>query len=291
MHACDLLELAALAATRTSTLLAVSRPIASASLERYWIASRSRFEQWAQTLKRHARRPLERRHNDAGWLLVRSVIEEILASDVLTRVWTALLTAHDRRRGIQEAEPIGRSVFVGQLEARHRALNLLLTDSTIAARHVLPLNRLRRRTELWTDLLIGRMSDVGPLSEFAANPQRSREFAADLRSQERLGDRGLGWSVTLAAMRGAFADGFAPLAANPDANAAIANSVLSSCDVDAFESTGLLRSAWNTRLAAAGDDAEALIDDLLAMDNDGQPAPTRTPPHARRFPRPGRFTI
>jgi hypothetical protein len=290
MHVCELLEVAALVASRASTLLAVGKPISAASLESYWTASRARFDRWAHGLKRFSNHTQGRRHNVASWMVTRSVLEEILAGDVLTRIWTALLTAHDRRRGIHEAEPIGRSVFVGQLEARHRALSLLLSDPVIAPEHVLPLNRLRRRTELWSDLLIGRMFDVAELTEFAANPQRCKEFGAELRAQERSGDSGFGWSVTLAAMRGAFHEGFQPLPANPQLNAAIVNSVLAACDAEPFETTGIMRSSSTARFAAVGEDAEVLIENFLALDEPGIQQPARDlRPNSPRFQRPDRF--
>ena len=52
---------------------------------------------------------------------LRGVLEEILVSEVLTRVWTAVLCAHDACRGAEEAGPAARSVLLGHIEARHRA--------------------------------------------------------------------------------------------------------------------------------------------------------------------------
>ena len=114
-------------------------------------------------------RPESRRHQ-AQWPQFRGVLEEILSGEMLTRVWTAVLCACDRRRHSDEAEPAARSVLIGHMEARHRVLTLLVRGPGIDAEAVLRLNRLRRRAERWTDLLIGHLAGRYAVSEFAFDP-------------------------------------------------------------------------------------------------------------------------
>jgi hypothetical protein len=287
MHVRDLLELATVVASHGPTLVAPGVPLPAAGLERYWTASKTRLDRWGHTLKRFASQGAAPRNRQVSWQIARRVVEEILASEVLTRTWTALLAAHDRRRRVQEVEPIGQSVFIGHLEARQRAIKLLLRDPAIPAEHAVALNRLRRRVERWSDLLVGRMLVLGDVSEFASDSQRCREFAADLRSQEdSQGDR-LVWPLTLSAMRGAFAEGLDPLSANPDLNAAIANSLLTCFGVEQFDSSGLLQSTWMARLTNASVDTELLIEDYFALDTPPgkSPAPgTRLGPDRNQKP-------
>lgn len=266
MHVRDLLELATIVASSGPTFVAPHVPLPAAGLERYWTASKTRLDRWGHTLKRFASQGAAPRNRQISWLVARRVVEEILASEVLTRTWSALLAAHDRRRRVQEVEPIGQSVFVGHLEARRRALKVLLRDPAIPAEDAVALNRLRRRVDRWSDLLIGRMLELGDVSEFATDPVRCREFASDLRSQEVSQSDHLVWPLTLSAMRGAFSEGLDPLSANPDLNAAIANSILACCRVEQFDSSGLLHSTWIARLTAASSDTELLIEDYFALD-------------------------
>ena len=79
--------------------------------------------------------------------VVRPVLEEILVSEVALRVWTAVLYAYDRRRQTHDAEPIARSVLLGHLEVRARALALLIHSPCLPAEDAVRLNRLRRRAE------------------------------------------------------------------------------------------------------------------------------------------------
>lgn len=277
MHVRDLLELAAVVATHATTGLHGTAPPPSGSLEAYWTASKARLDRWGHGIKRYTSRTNSRsafRGREVAWLATRPVIEEIFLAEVLTRVWTAVLVADDRRRGTQEGEPIGRSVLVGHLEARHRAMHLLVHDAAVDAGQAVALNRLRRRAERWTDLLIGRLLSIADVREFAFNPRHAREFCLDLARQQREGNRNAGWSVVLSAMRGTFADGLDESAANPDLNAAIANSILARWSPEQFDATGLLRTAWLARMSATTNDTQQLIEHLLAADGlDAEPAP------------------
>ena len=89
------------------------------------------------------------------------------------------------RRGTDEAEPVARSVLIGHIEARHRVLTLMARTPGIDAEAAVKLNRLRRRAERWTDLLVGHLADMHGVSEFAFDPQRARDFAEDWRSSKR----------------------------------------------------------------------------------------------------------
>ena len=55
------------------------------------------------------------------------MLDEIFASEMLARVWTAVLVARDRRWKTDETEAIARNVLDSHLEARRRALALLLS--------------------------------------------------------------------------------------------------------------------------------------------------------------------
>ena len=48
-----------------------------------------------------------------------------------------------------------------------------------------------------------------------------------------------------------------------DLNAQIASSVLASLQPGLFDATGLLRSAWLTRMTSLTDDAQGMLDELL----------------------------
>jgi hypothetical protein len=266
---------------------AASLPIEG--LGQYWSASKCRLDRWASVMKRvstpaPSAAPLARLALDIGEEApplpdgyLKSVLEEILMSDVLTRVWTAVLAAFDRRHGAAQNAPIAERILLGHAEARNRALTLLVHGPGISSHEALSLDRLRRRTERWTDLLIGHVCIEHDVSEFAANPEVAREFARDLRNHRGWSSESQSWPLLLASLRAAFRQGVAAVSPNSDLNRQIAAGVLACLPPELFDSTGLLRSLWMTRLAHAADDAQGLIAAMFPAEC------SRTQTMARRF--------
>ena len=267
MHARELVELAALLSAHGPALIQSSRRIPAGSIEQYWTASKIREDRWARSLRDFAdRSDLDARHYRTRWPALRSVLEEILTAEVLTRVWTAVLCAHDRRRGTDEVEPVARSVMSGHMEARHRVLSLMVHGRGIDAEAALKLNRLRRRAERWTDLLVGHLAVMHDVSEFAVDPRRAEDFAADLHCSSSLQGGRHAWPLVMASLRAAFQRGLSPDSPNADLNARIAAAILSCYPPELFDSTGFLRSLWMTRLTNITEDTQEMIEELLALE-------------------------
>jgi hypothetical protein len=278
MHARELIELAALAAAHGPVLVRTSGRISEASIKQYWIASKSRLDRWGWTLRSVSGEAGEsdRPSKPSQWALPRGTLEEIITGEVLTRVWAAVLFAHDRFRGTEQAEPIAQSVLIGHLEARHRVLTLLAGGLPIDLEQAFRLNRLRRRAERWTDLLIGYLLRVGDVSRFAVEPDRARQFADDFRDRSSTKGGRHAWPLLLASLRAAFRKGLAPTSPNGDLNAQIAASVLVSLQPELFDATGLLRSAWLMRMTNITDDTQGMLDELLAIEAPASAALIRT---------------
>jgi predicted nucleic acid-binding protein len=287
MHARDLVELAALVSVHGPVLIESREPIPPAGIERYWTASKVRLDRWAAGLKRFVQAAeADARRRQAHWPLFRGVLEEILSGEMLTRVWTAVLCAYDRRRHGDEAEPAARSVLIGHMEARHRVLTLMVRGPGIDAEAALGLNRIRRRTERWTDLLVGHLAGRYGVGEFAFDPPRAGDFAQDFRDRSRRRGGGQAWPLVLASVGTAFRRGLGPESPNAALNARIAAAILSCFPADLFDSTGLMRSLWLMRLRNVTEDAQVLIEDLLALEH---PADTSDSSAAARSSRQRRF--
>jgi len=268
MHARELVELAAIVSAHGPALVRDSQPISASSVEQYWTASKCRLDRWGRSLREFADEAGgdSSQSRQSRWPSVRGVLEEVLTGEVLTRVWTALLCAHDRARGTDVAEPIARSVLIGHMEARHRVLTLLVRGPGIDAEAAVKLNHLRRRTERWTDMLIGYLTGLHDVSEFAVDPDRAKEFAEDLQYRSDLKGGRHAWPLVLTSLRAAFRQGLGEISPNADLNAQIGAAILSCFQAELFDSTGMFRSLWLTRLCNATDDAQGLVDDLLALE-------------------------
>ena len=182
MHARELIELAALASAHGPVLIQSDAQIPHRGIEQYWTSSKIRLDRWTRTLKNFPRlTDSDARRGEHEWLEARGVLEEILTGEILTRVWTAVLCAYDRIHGTDNAEPVARSVLLGHIEARHRVLTLLTRETNIEAKAIVKLNRLRRRSERWTDLLVGRLGGVRDLQRVRRGRETGRRISPTMR--------------------------------------------------------------------------------------------------------------
>lgn len=266
MHARELVDLAAVVAAHAPVLLRAASQVSEQSIEAYWMASKSRLDRWGRTLKRIASLMQcgDLKPNSAEHRLFRGVLEEILASEVLTRVWSAAMCAYDRAYGADQMEPVARGVLIGQIEARHRVLTILVGNTGLTAEESLRLESLRRRSERWADLLVGRLAMEHDVCQFAVEPDRAREFADEFAQQSRCRGGRFAWPLVLASLNASFREWLEPASPNPDLNAQIAASILTCFPSEVFDGLGTVPSPWTLRIAHLTNEAEGMIEELLA---------------------------
>jgi hypothetical protein len=265
MHAGELVQLAALVATHGPCLLHGGGQLSGIGLQRYWTASKCRLDRWSRALAEYsstAPSELPRYR----WKAIRPVVEEILLSEVLVRVWTAVLVAHDRYSGQTEAEPIARSVLTGQMEARHRALKLLMHAPGVRIADAVELNRLRRKSERWTDLLLARLAQNCTIEELAIDPERAVAFANDLQHESDQGQGEISWPILLSSLQASFEVKPRGKSPNCDLNERIAASILACFPPGLFDSTGQFRSLLMARIRYVAEDAQCLLDELWSLE-------------------------
>ena len=154
------------------------------------------------------------------------MLEEILASELLTRLWTAAAAAYDAARGDQELSPVARNIFSGHLDARRRLLALLADGRVILLPEAVQLNHLRRRVERWTDMLLAHLAPLIDIEEFAFEPARARDFAEDLDHESAHAETRFTSQLVLVSLRASFADGLSDRSPNADLNRRIGAAIL-----------------------------------------------------------------
>ena len=269
MHASKLVELAAHLATHGAWLLRGSGHASTTSIHQYWMNSRCRFDRWARSMKRHQEKleaiPAGSHKIPPHSPGIRGVIEEVFTGEVLARVWTGIAAAADHNRGERVLEPTARSVLVTHLEARHRALKLLVHPLAFTTDETIQLNSLRRRSERWTDLLIGHLLVWEEIDDVSSDPDRARDFADDLRRDQRTESGRHSWPIVLASVRAAFHQGLTHPSPNADLNAKIGGAVLACIPAEMVDSTNLVQSLWQIRLNNYAADAQGLVDELISV--------------------------
>ncbi len=154
-------------------VIADSRPLPIPALHAYWKISRTRLKCWLIGFESEEARDGRPRHRPDTLSLSR----QILIAEMLTRVWTAILVARDEHQHVRDCSGLAHRVFLGQLEARQRVLDWLMRTPDPSQRHVVALDRLRKRVEHNTDLLLTPLLDRCDLREYAFCEHRVRAHA------------------------------------------------------------------------------------------------------------------
>ena len=173
MNLRDISDAAAWMATHSRWVIEDGLPLPVNLLEEYWQLSRTRLRSWNQALQTLAL------GSDPHAESLAVLLEEILVSEMATRVWTTIVVAQDRRQHSHQSEPIARCAFLWQLEARRQVLTLLTGGSAFPLGTLQRIDRLRRRIERWTDVLLGTHFSESRVLEFTFCEPRAMEFYDD----------------------------------------------------------------------------------------------------------------
>lgn len=269
MHCINLADLAAILAHHGPSILYRRQQVPVDAVTRYWTACRQRFELWHHAMGRYREleqsgSPLELR---SWWASHRPMLEEILVSEMLARVYAAIGAGLDGGCEKAEIAPVVHSVYLSQLEARNRVLHLMVYGRGNSIHDAVQLNRLRGEVERWTDALLGGMAieQTAPL-DYAISRSRAAAHAEDARSNPPGAVRDtVNWLVS-AAMRDALSRRISNNAALPQANRDVADAVMLCLRPDLFDSVGVLKSLWLHRLEAGTDHTDRVLRQLSSGD-------------------------
>jgi hypothetical protein len=275
MHTREFFDLA-ITLTETHHLMEqVGKAISEECLQAYWTASRARFDAWGHGLRAFREQLLA--EDPQCWKRWNSLVEEILLSEMPTRVWTTVLEELDQIRGIEEYGPVARSVFEGHLEARARTLQLIVLGCEQGAEAAGRLNQLRMQAERWTDLLLAHFSLDGPAGWLCFDGERWRTWGR-MEAGHRMGPLAL---VRLAAIT-AFGETSEVAAERVPFYDQMHAATLAMWGPELFSATGPRISAYQARLLSLTQDTQGLLANWLDESRDNDSADHR-PNQPNRF--------
>jgi hypothetical protein len=273
MHASDLVELAALVSAEAPAVLGRGGRFTAAGADAYWVASKCRLDRWARQLKggRDERARLTTcGEHPACW----ATCLEVLISEILTRVWAATAIAADRRGETSELAPVAQSILFGHHEARVNVLNLIAADLKgrpgSRQRQAQRLDRVRRVSERWTDLLLAPLAKFCDLEAIAHDPPRVRDFAEDRIDERNSPTADRARAILNSSLHSAFHRFAAWPSRNADLNSQIAAAILTCLDLDSLDPASatwegpLFSWLLQARLLNATNKTERLVNELLA---------------------------
>jgi hypothetical protein len=269
MHVCELAELAAAMALQGRVLIAGRVELSTLHQKEYWAASKCRLDRWGRLLRRLAQAArLPERPPALREERVRPVLEEIFASELLTRLWTAVACGYDAARGRAECEPVARNIWSGHLEARRRLLTLLADGRVISLPEAIRLNKVRRRVERWTDMLLGYLASAVAIEEFCFEPARARDFAQDAGGAGGGPQRSLQHQIVLVSLRASLEGCLSPGGGNRDLNRRIGGAIVRILAEAQVDAAAMVPSLWLERIEQEASEAETLLARLWQLERD-----------------------
>jgi hypothetical protein len=199
---------------------------------------------------------LTKHHQSSEWTSNEvGAVEEILVSEILSRVVAAVAVAHDERHAASESAPVAHNIFTAHLDVKRRAIALIVAPHR-NAEQADDFLALRRQCDRWTDMLLAYLTPHVAVDEFAANPARVGDFAYDARGHLQAGiSSEMVLTMIVAGMRSSLARLSVGRSPNADLNLEIATAVLAGFAPDFFDSHGHLRSTWLERIRRVPSDS------------------------------------
>jgi len=244
MHSGWLVEMAGLWGYHGSTLVCERAALPVEAVNEYWLRSRLRFDGWAAMLSNHRAQTssLSIARRVRGWQKLRSVIEEILLAEPLTRVCVAVAALLEERQVDCDSRAILHNVLTTHGEVRNRCLKIILEGVERGIAEADELNRLRHYLEHWTDLLLGYFANSTLGAQYSFSESRMERFAEDY-SERMLGSQSkVVWSLLQSSCRAWLNEHCNRPPVSPRMNQRICEAAIGMIHPHLFDSLGCMRS-------------------------------------------------
>lgn len=155
---------------------AALRPvIGDLSLRQFWNANRTLQHHWINELRSVTGRLSEKTGDGFERITL-----EIFLTDLITRVWATNWTISDRLLGQRDVERVMLNSLQGLSRVRREVLLLMVRNwRGPGEERVSRLDRFRRRSERWADLLIASPAAEHGVWDFAVEIDRARDFGEE----------------------------------------------------------------------------------------------------------------
>lgn len=275
MHANQLAELGSWVATNAGSLIYGESEQPMLAANNYWTNSRVRLDRWGTALKMFEEDFQQPNLGHDPWPALSIVVQEILMSEMLTRVWAAVVSTHDWYRQTDEMHGLAHSIHIGHIEAKNRAFRVMLAGKQLNEETFDQMNVVRRRLERWTDLFLGQLPSATVAAKFAFDRNRVTDF-----NEEQIGAVSSEQTIRRKVLAASFSTDLLrdhiEFAANPDLNRKIAAGVLSCFPSDRFDSLGFPKSVRSIWIEKSQLDTQMLVDRLVDFEDKAKSVATKT---------------
>ena len=240
----SLAEVALLVSRVGRCVIADGQEPSSNSLREFWQQTRALQQYWTLQLDAWSAKT----DPDLGQLA--EVGAQLFISELLTRVWSTVLLGVDRQTGRDDLSRVARNAVSGLLQVRHGVMSRLLQQPDSSASKVAEIERLRRRSDRWTDLLIGNLAGSRDLFEFAFDVERAKDFATESIEYDPATGPHPVEHLVAAGLRMAFLGQLPGTPLTEPAFQQLVQSILGALPQAAFHQDGSLRSVLERRVSS-----------------------------------------
>ena len=149
------------------------------SLRKFWQNCRTLERNWSNQLERWSAAG-----NSDVEVLAR-MAPSLFTAEMVARTFATILAELDHAHGTDDMVRVARSAVSGLMRVRNGLLSRLLLIPEAEFEAVLSLERLRRRCDRWTDLLLGAIVCQNTTFEFAFDAERARDFRDDHQNADQ----------------------------------------------------------------------------------------------------------
>lgn len=222
------------------------------SLKRFWQNGRSIEQRWTRLLSdAKAAKSLD-------IVLLESLAPRLFATEMIARIWSTIVAGLGRRFCREDTARITLNVVHGLDRVRNQVLSGLLTLPEIDGSRAAEIDRLRRRTERWTDVLLGPVAVECDCFDFAYDADRARDFGEEHRIVDPPTGPNIAEHLVCAGLRSTFLR-YLPGDCHDEPELVIlAQSILSNVPATSFHQNGPLQSQLEQRIIASRNRPESL---------------------------------
>ncbi len=237
----------------------------TSALNDYWVSSRIRSDTWHETLYLYdeALESSGTSRRMTLWRELEPFMQEILVSEILTRMLTSIASMLELQGDDQDSGPVTTSVFISHVEARHRCLRLLSRGVGMPVDQATRLNKIRVHMERWTDYFLAQLGNLQATESCCFDRERLYEFAqeqsnqSDSASQQR-------WSLMQISLQNWLNQTVCRFEACPRTNERIGKAALAMLRPEWFDSLGCMKSLAANRMAQLIEETDGMVESLLS---------------------------
>jgi len=245
LSAKSLAELALVVSQVAPSLLDATVTPPVESLQAFWRSNRMLQKRWQNELN------VETNAGVPDIELLERLAPRVFTSEILVRTFSTLLASLDQQNGADDLSRVARNVVSGLLQIRLTIFSRLLDVPEKFHGRVLKIDRLRRRCDRWTDLLIGTIAIRNDCFEFAFDPDRARDFGEEAMFADSAdGPRPFEHLVS-AGLRVTFLQHLSSQSFDEPEFLSLTQSILSSIPCQTLHRDGSLRSSLERRIYAS----------------------------------------